>query len=111
MVKAEIFNGVLFVATREAGVTAFKVNFVEGTVSQLYSIHEVNTLVEDFAIQKESKTLYLLDFHRGIEVYNISNASDKPAVYDFIDLSEKTAKNLKVEVENNVILVAFFHRS
>lgn len=40
--------------------------------------------------------LYLLDFERGIEIYNISNPTQKPAIYDFIDLSTFTRKNQKI---------------
>lgn len=77
----------------------------------MYTIHNVNTICEDFAIEKHSKMLYLLDFETGIEVYNITVTNQKPAVYDFIDLSTTTRRNIKIEIENKVILVAFIHRS
>lgn len=55
--------------------------------------------------------LYLLDFERGIEIYNISNPTQKPAIYDFIDLSTFTRKNQKIQISRKTILIAFFHRS
>lgn len=62
IVRMEIFNGVLFVATREAGVRAFKVNPDFASVELIYTISDPNLMCEDFAIEKKSKILYVLDF-------------------------------------------------
>lgn len=48
--RVEIFDGVLYVATREGGIKAFNVSSTSAHLEHLYTLYNVNMMCEDFAI-------------------------------------------------------------
>ena len=69
--KVEIFQGKLYVAAGFGGVKVYKVHD-DFQLSYLNTLKQKDQFCSDFAIDREKRLLYAMDYSAGVYVYDIS---------------------------------------